>query len=320
MTRFTSKSRPAAERASIYQDITRDIITQLEAGTVPWVQPWKTAGASGIGMPANAGTRRSYSGINVLILWNSAAQNGFSSNKWLTFRQALEHGGNVRRGMTGTTVVYADRFTPDDEKHRASQTGETPGAIPFLKRFTVFNTQQCERLPEDFATPAPLHNPDHIAPEVEALIRATGIDFRIGGAHACYNPTHDFVQVPRPDDYFEPINWHRTALHEISHASGHSSRLNRDLSGRGGNAAYAREELIAEISAAFLCATLGIVPTVRHADYIGSWLTVLRGNDRAIIKAASAASKAAEYILSFRNAARAGETGDDAAQHQPRAA
>ena len=312
--KFPAPSKP--ERASIYHDITQGIIAQLEAGTVPWVQPWKSTETAGLGMPMNAISRRAYSGINILILWKAAANNGFTSNTWLTFKQALELGGNVRKGAQGTNAVYADRFTPEVERQRATETGETPGVIPFLKRFTLFNTEQCERLPEALGSPAPLLTLELVAPEVEALIKATGIDFRIGGAHAFYHPQHDFVQVPRPEDYFEPINWHRTALHEISHASGSAGRLNRDLSGRGGNAAYAREELIAEISAAFLCATLGIVPTVRHADYIGSWLAVLKADDRAIVKAASAASKAAEYILSFRDATKAGDGSDT----QPRAA
>jgi antirestriction protein ArdC len=139
-----------------------------------------------------------------------------------------------------------------------------------------------------------------VLPEAEALIRATGVDFRIGGERAFYDPQHDFVQVPPPQAYFEPINWHRTALHEIGHASGHPSRLNRDLTGSFGSKKYAFEELIAEISAAYLCTSLSITPTVRHADYIASWLDVLREDNRAIVRAASAASKAADYILAFQ--------------------
>ncbi len=106
--------------------------------------------------------------------------------------------------------------------------------------------------------------------------------------------------MPRPDAYFEPINWHRTALHELGHWVGHASRLGRDMSGAFGSASYAKEELIAEMTSAFVCASLGIVPTVRHADYIGSWLEVLREDDRAIVRAASAASKAAAYLLAFQ--------------------
>jgi hypothetical protein len=120
------------------------------------------------------------------------------------------------------------------------------------------------------ATPPP--EPGLIEPKVEALIKASGIDFRIGGSRAFYMPAHDYVQVPRPDTYFEPINWHRTALHELGHWIGHPSRLARDLTGGFGSASYAKEELVAEMTSAFVCASLGIVPTVRHADYIGSRL------------------------------------------------
>ena len=112
-------------------------------------------------------------------------------------------------------------------------------------------------------------------------------------------PAHDYVQVPPPQAYFEPINWHRTALHELGHASGAPHRLNRDLSGSFGSKKYAFEELVAEMNAAFCCASLGIVPTVRHADYIGSWLEVLREDNRAIVRAASQASKAADFLLAL---------------------
>jgi antirestriction protein ArdC len=226
-------------------------------------------------------------------------EHGFPAQSWLTFRQALSLRGNVRKGEHGTTVVYADHFTPEDEKKRARETGEKAQAIPFLKRFTIFNLAQCEGLPEDLAVVAPSPEPGLIEPTVEALIKATAIDFRIGGNRAFYAPDADYVQVPPPQAYFEAINWHRTALHELGHASGHLSRLNRDLSGSFGSKKYAFEELVAEMNAAFCCASLGIVPTVRHADYIGSWLKVLREDNRAIVRAASQASKAADYLLGF---------------------
>ena len=205
----------------------------------------------------------------------------------------------MRKGERGTTVVYADRFVPSGEKRRAAETGEEALAIPFLKRFTVFNTDQCELLPAEIATAAPPPPPGLIEPVVEALIKATGITFRIGGDRAFYAPVEDYVQVPPPQAYFESINWHRTALHELGHATGHSSRLNRDQSGSYGTKKYAFEELVAELAAAFGCASLGIVPTVRHSDYIGSWLAVLREDNRAIVRAASQANKAADYLLSF---------------------
>jgi len=273
MSRSAARARTGQDRPSLYQEITDKIIAELEAGRVPWVQPWGTVAANAsLAMPKNATTHRQYSGINVLILWGAVIEHGFSTQNWLTFRQALSLGANVRKGEHGTTVVYADRFVPDEERRRADRDGDEPSAIPFLKRFTVFNTDQCENLPPELTTaPAPVPE-GLILPHAEALIRATGIEFRIGGERAFYSPVHDFIQVPRPEVYFEPINWHRTALHELAHASGHTSRLNRDLSGSFASKKYAYEEIVAEITSAFMCASLGIVPTVRHADYIGSWL------------------------------------------------
>jgi antirestriction protein ArdC len=294
-----TRARAVADRTNLYDDITNKIIAELEAGRFPWVQPWETAAAKApFSMPKNASTGRPYSGINVLILWGAVVGHGFPTQSWLTFRQATSLGGNIRKGEHGTTVVYADRFVPDDEKKRARKAGEDARAIPFLKRFTVFNVQQCENLPEETAIQPPLPDQRLIEPRVKALIDAAGIEFRIGGDEACYVPIHDYVQVPPPQAFFEPINWHRTALHELGHATGHATRLARDLSGSFGTKKYAFEELVAEISAAFACAALGIYPTVRHADYIGSWLEVLREDNRAIVRAASQASKATDWLLS----------------------
>jgi antirestriction protein ArdC len=301
MRRHATVCAPSGrDRTSLYQEITDKIISELEAGRVPWVQPWGTVQArAALAMPTNAATKRRYSGINVLILWNAVIERGFAGQSWLTFRQALALGGHVRKGERGTTVVYADRFIPEEERRRADRDGDEPEAIPFLKRFTVFNTDQCEDLPADLAT-APSPVPEGlILPQAEALIAATGADFRIGGERAFYVPSDDYIQVPRPEAYFEPINWHRTALHELGHWSGHPSRLARDLSGNLGSNPYGKEELVAEIASAFVCASLGIVPTVRHADYLGAWLDILKEDNRAIIRAASAASKAADYLLAF---------------------
>ncbi|MBA3517433.1 MAG: DUF1738 domain-containing protein [Rhizobiales bacterium] len=296
-----SRSAPEADRTNLYDEITTSIIAELEAGRLPWVQPWGSSGVSApLSMPKNAATGRGYSGINILILRGAVVARGYSCQSWLTFRQALSLGGNVRKGERGTTVVYAHRFVPGDERQRAREAGDDAKSIPFLKRFTVFSTDQCEGLPEDLVTAPPPIPEGLIIPEVEALIRASGADLRLGGDKAFYAPALDYIQVPRPEAYFEPINWHRTALHELGHWSGHNSRLGRDLSGGFGSDRYAREELVAEICAAFCCATLGITPTVRHADYIGSWLEVLREDSKAIVRAASAASKAADYLLAFR--------------------
>jgi antirestriction protein ArdC len=141
---------------------------------------------------------------------------------------------------------------------------------PFLKRFTVFNVAQCDGLPDGLTVDAPPIPDNLILPEAEELIRATGATLRIGGERAFYSVGGDFVQVPPPQAFFEPINWHRTAFHELGHWTGHVTRLARDLSGSFGSKLYAREELVAEMTAAFVYAALGIAPTVRHADYIGS--------------------------------------------------
>ena len=257
MSRHDARARSGSDRTGLYDEITGRILAELEAGRLPWVQPWGTAAAKApLAMPRNAATARCYSGVNVLILWGAVIQHGFPCQSWLTFRQALSLGGNVRRGEHGITVVYADRFVPDDEKRRARETGEDAQAIPFLKRFTVFNLAQCEGLPEDLAVAAPPPEPGLIEPRVEALIKASGIDFRIGGDRAFYVPAHDYVMVPPPQAFFEPINWHRTALHECSHASGAPHRLNRDLSGSFGSRKYAFEELVALSGQSAPCLTL----------------------------------------------------------------
>jgi antirestriction protein ArdC len=288
------------ERQSLYAEVTTRVIAELEEGRLPWDQPWDSA-ACPCAMPANAVTGRRYSGMNVLILWAAVIEGRYASQRWLTFKQAQAAGGNVRKGERGTTVCYADRFTPRDEAARARDEDREARQLAFLKRFTVFNVGQCEGLPERLTELPEVPAEAEILPQVRALIDASGADFRIGGGEAYYSPG-DYVAVPPQAAFCEPINWYRTALHELGHWTGHLARLDRDQRGRFGSADYAREELVAEIASAFACASLSIRPTVRHADYIASWLKVLRDDDRAIFRAASAASaasKAAEYLLGF---------------------
>lgn len=290
---------------SLYSEVTDRIVAQIEEGTLPWVRPWDD-GKAALGLPRNAGTGRRYSGINVLILWHRLFEQGYGSQRWLTYRQAQALGGNVRKGEQGTTVCYADRFTPrDDDTVPTGPDGE-PRQIAFLKRFTVFNLDQCEGLEDAGSSPATTWNKALIIPRANALIGATGADIRIGGGEAYYAPQDDMIRVPRPEHFHEPINWFRTVLHELGHWSGHRSRLDRLPDTGFGSPAYAREELIAEMASAFLCAELGIVPTVRHADYLGAWLSVLREDSKAIFRAASQASKAADYLLAYL-----GEGGED---------
>lgn len=292
------RNRTAKSGSSLYAEVTERIIRELEAGRLPWVQPWDS-GACGPAMPHNGGTGRPYSGINVLILWAAVIEGGYCSQRWLTFRQALALGGHVRKGETGTIVCYADRFTPRDEAEKARDEDREARAVAFLKRFVVFNVDQCDGLPAHVAhAPEPRGERETI-PHAEALIAATGADIRVGGGLAFYAPDLDFVQVPPQLYYGDQVNWYRTVLHELGHWTGHPARLGRDQSGWLDRAAYAREELVAELTSAFTCASLSIQPTVRHADYIGAWLEVLHDDDKAIFRAASAASKAADYLLAF---------------------
>jgi antirestriction protein ArdC len=284
------------ERQSLYGEVTAKIIAELEEGRLPWVQPWD-ASRCPCTMPQNAMSTRPYSGINVLILWAAGVGEGYGSQRWLTYKQAAAAGGNVRRGEKGTVVCYADRFTPKAEAERASGEDREARTVAFLKRFVVFNIDQCEGLSQDLTSVQVMPDPVMAIAEADRVIAASGADFRIWGSEAFYAPGPDFVQVPPQAAFHDPVNWYRTALHELGHWAGGKGRLGRDQSGVFGGAAYAREELAAEMTAAFTCASLGIQPTVRHSDYIGAWLEVLRADDKAIFRAASAASKGADYLL-----------------------
>ncbi|WP_109354791.1 ArdC family protein [Sphingorhabdus sp. EL138] len=295
--RKTRGGGSAGQKVSLYDEVTAQIIAQLEEGVFPWVKPWNSGNAV-TGLPRNAITGRHYSGINILILWGAVIDGGYPSQDWLTFRQALAAGGCVRKGEKGRTIFYADRFTPDEDRKQEGE-GDKPRSIPFLKRFTVFNAAQCDGLLQRLTSePAPLPTRE-LQDQAEALIAATQADFRTGGTKAYYNVGADYVQVPPQPAFTHQIDYYRTALHELGHWTGHKTRLGRDQSGSFGTALYAREELCAELASAFLCAALGIVPTVRHADYLGSWLAMLRQDNRAIFKAASQASKAADFLLAF---------------------
>lgn len=281
------------ERTDLYTKITDTLIKQLEAGTVPWAQPPRHCG-----LPHNSITRRSYSGINILLLWSGGQCYG--SNGWLTFKQAKEAGGTVKMGEHGTQIVYADRFIPQSAKAKAAETGDDPRAVWFLKGYTVFNTAQCEGLKDEPLAPRPTLPEMHDA--ADRLIRNSRATIVVGSNKAAYWPDRDIITVPEIAQYApNEINWYRTALHELAHWTGHESRLNRNFT-RFGSHEYAREELVAEMSAAFTCASLGIEPTVRHVDYIGAWLQVLREDKRAIVQAASKASKASDYLLAFEPA------------------
>ncbi|MEH2484133.1 ArdC family protein [Bradyrhizobium sp. AZCC 2230] len=317
MSRIAQNHCAEAPRKSLYDEVTAKIVAELEEGIVPWVQPWGSGAPSALGLPRNAASGRAYSGINILILWGRLFDGGFASQNWLTFRQATALGGSVRKGERGVGVCYANRFAPKERRARSASSGRGSGegqgrgqeqgageeacTIPFLRRYTVFNVAQCEGLPDHSLANAPELPEWQIVPEAEALTRATLADIRHGGDQAFYDPVADIVQLPPQPAFFDQINYYRTKFHELGHWTGHHSRLDRDQTGAFGSKLYAIEELVAELTAAFVCATLSIQPTVRHVDYIGNWIDVLRADNRAVFRAASKASKAADLLLSFRS-------------------
>jgi antirestriction protein ArdC len=231
-------------------------------------------GRTPLGLPQNASTGRTYSGVNILLLWFAAIEQGRPSQRWLTYRQALALGGCVRKGEKGTMVVYADTFVPKAEQEKASASGEDARRVGFLKRFTVFHVDQCDGLAVD-PDAAPLPGRTEVLPHVEAVIAATKADIRIGGEMAFYSPSHDFIQVPPQEAYFEPVNWYRTKLHELGHWTGHVSRLDRNFSG-----AMAARPMRARNSSRSSVLRLPVRRTGRRADRSalacglspGSWL------------------------------------------------
>jgi antirestriction protein ArdC len=306
----TEAARSTASRGDLYQEVTDRIIAEMETGRLPWVKPWDTAHATcAVGLPRNVVSGKPYSGINILLLWGAVIERAFPGQLWLTFRQAKALGGTVRRGERGTVIVYADRFIPDQKREQARVEDREAVAVPFLKRYRVFNAAQCDGLPDRVTrqvSPLPI---TEVEPEAERLAKATGADIRVGGDRAFYAPEQDYVQVPPQPAFRASIDYYRTLFHELGHWTGHGSRLGRDQSGRGKTKTYAREELVAELCAAFACAALSITPTVRHADYLGAWLDVLKEDKRAIFKAASQASKAADFLLAFADDSSANVTG-----------
>ena len=286
MTRPIDPARP-----DIYARITNQIIDQLEAGVRPWTQPW-TAGRPVTRPLRHDGTP--YTGINILLLWSEAVSRGFASPTWMTFRQALALGAHVRKGEKGSTVVYANQLIRT-EADDAGQ--ETQRRIPFLKAYTVFNVEQIDDLPDAWR-PEPVEpvNPDERLEAIEGFFSGLGVAVRHGGTAAWYDPESDHVQMPPFETFRDAVAYYATLGHECVHWTGHASRLARDFS--RSKQAYAREELVAELGAAFLCADLQLElePREDHAAYLASWLEVLRDDKRFIFSAAAHAQRAVDFL------------------------
>lgn len=293
-------------QTEIRQDITRRIVAALQNGTAPWRRPWRTD-LTNSGPPANAISGKPYRGINSVLLGLA----GFESRWWATFTQVQALGLRVRKGEHATKIV----FWKQAERAVANQAGvEAVETFPLLKSYFVFNLEQCEGPGvEDFlavpCTPVPFED---FCP-AEQVIAATGADIRHGGDRAFYQPDGDYIQMPLPQAFESRAAYYGTAFHELVHFSGHESRLDRlKKIARFGNEAYAVEELVAELGAAYLCNEVGVPQAPSklddHAAYIASWLAVLERDATAIFTASSQASRAVDFILSFsRQDQEAGE-------------
>lgn len=291
------KSNSSMGKKDVRQEVTDRIIEIMERGTEAWRKTWSVAAAHG--MPINGATGVAYRGVNVLTLWLAAQEQGFGSCRWMTFKQASMCGGQVRRGERGTQIVFYQMKERAEENDRGE---EEVRRFPMLKAYTVFNVHQIDGLPDHLADRVSDLCPDPFSANelAEQVIRSTGAQITHGGDRAAYSPSLDRIVMPQPESFEAPEAYYGTALHELAHWTGHSSRLNRDLSGRFGDDAYAAEELIAELAAAFCAASLGFIDaTVEgHASYLDSWIRVLKADKSAIFTAASAAQAAHDFLMS----------------------
>lgn len=277
-------------REQQYQQITDRIVAMLESGVRPWVQSWS---AQGGGRPLRE-NGQPYRGMNTVNLWAAAMARGFASPYWLTFNRAKALGAKVKKGAKAELAFYANTFRKTDE-----ETGKEK-FIPFLKAFPVFNADEIEGLPAHFYAKAPVATLDPAAriAHADEFMAATGAKINHGGGRAYYRPSTDEIQMPVFESFVDAPAYYGTALHELAHWSGAPCRLDRTKGKLFGDPAYAFEELVAELSAAFLSADLGIAtePREDHASYIASWLKALKADNKAIFSAAAFAEKAATFL------------------------
>lgn len=297
----------APQKRDVYARVTAQIIEAIEQGTGTWRMPWHTSGRFAFS-PINVASRKPYRGINTVCLWAAAQAKCYESGEWATYQQWQERGAQVRKGERATTVVFWKFANSAGE---SQEDGEQPAAsgsrLLFTKGYSVFNAAQV-----DGYTPkadGERSTPERIA-HAEAFFRAAGADVRHGGNQAFYSPAGDYVQMPPFAAFRDAVAYYSTLAHECTHWTASAARCNRELGKRFGDSAYAAEELIAELGAAFACAHLGLSTEARpdHAQYIQSWLRVLKADKRAIFTAASKAQQAADWLIArAEGAARAAE-------------
>jgi antirestriction protein ArdC len=308
------KKPKTANRPSIYQIVTDRIVNSLKAGVIPWEKPWKSPRFAGGPFPRNFLTGKPYRGINVMLLWSS----DYTSPFWLTFKQAQELKGHVRKGEAGTPIVFYKQL-PEDQKEQAAKDGDESERAPFLLcHYTVFNVEQCDGLTLPEIDP-PTNTPDVDEDElcegiVSAWTNRPALHLTSPTEHrAYYRPSTDSVHMPARSRFVDAPHYYSTLYHELVHSTGHASRLNRTFGDRFGDELYSKEELVAEMGAAFLCAIAGIANeyTDRNtAAYIQNWISKLEEDNRLVLHAAANAQRAADCILgeSFEATAPAPET------------
>jgi len=291
----------STERQDVYTRITNQIVASLEQGVRPWMKPWDAGNMDGKIMRPLRHNGQPYSGINILMLWGSAIEQGFTSPIWMTFRQASELNAHVRKGEKGTLVVFANKLTKTEQDDSGN---DVEREIPYMKGYTAFNVEQIEGLPELYYTkPEPKLNPPQRIEHAEQFFGNTKADVRIRGNRAYYAIDGDYIAMPPLEAFIDAEKFYSTLGHECCHWTRHGSRLDRNLGRKShGDEGYAREELVAELGSAFLCCDLELTPVVRedHASYVASWLEVLKGDKRAIFQAASHAQKAVDYLHSLQ--------------------
>lgn len=290
-----------ASRFDVYEAITTQIITAIEAGAGKVQLPWHRKG-NAIFRPVNVASGNAYRGINTVALWAAADACKFEHGIWGTYRQWQDRGAQVRKGEKSSLIVFYKEFDRDDDT--ASDPQDDARNRRFMaKASRVFNVAQVDGYVSEETTP-PVAQIDPIA-AADALVGKTGADIRIGGDEAYFAPKADYIAMPDQhrftgtDTSSATESWYGTLLHELTHWTGHESRLARQYGERFGDDAYAMEELVAELGAAFLCGDLGITqePRADHAAYIDHWLRIMKGDRKAIFTAASAANKAAMSLL-----------------------
>jgi antirestriction protein ArdC len=279
-------------RRNLYAEVSARIVAELEAGAAPWVKPWSAT--PGANTPCNAVSNRSYCGCNVVLLWMAQAA-GYRTPRFLTFKQALELGGNVRKGERGTKVCFVKQLQVRDE---AGNDNASTRLIPMMREYTVFNVDQCDNLPARVVTLGDVkpRNADERDATIDEFLATSGASIREGFGEAYYRPSDDVISLPRFEAFKNAAHFYSTAFHELGHWSGHKSRLARDLRHRFGERAYAAEELVAELCSAFLCAEFSIDGDLRHSGYIQNWIGLLKADSRAFFTACSKAQAAADYL------------------------